>query len=475
MATPATARAAPPLLYSHPAAQIAVASAGLVALAAAFHYVYRLGDLKLYVVETIGAGLAAGIAWLVILFLLEKTSDCPVVFWIVLVGALVFRAQLFPLPQSLSDDVHRYRWDARVQAAGFNPYTIRPDDPRAEHLRDAYWAKTPGLDIPTIYPPLAELIHLWTYRAIAHRPPAEQLLLFKLPGLGADLLVLGLLAIWVRATHARNYQLAIYAWNPLVVVEFAASGHNDALAMAGVVAASLVIIRGRRGLSTLLLAAAALAKLFPVVLIPAALGRAGWPRKWQGWAAALAVAALFIACAWPYHAALGELRAILVSYEGRWMANNAGLWSFLRWFSGSRELATGIGVGCVAGLMVWLAASPKLRTPDAGSGIQAAQDSARAAFLLTAAIFLFSPNAFPWYFLWSMPLLAMRPCDGASGMFRTPWLLLSVTQFLSYHVLIDFAASGKWYFQPEYLWLTYGPFFALAGWMLLRKQEACAE
>ncbi len=447
----------------HPCAQFVVAAAGIAALAAVFHYLWRLGDLKLYAVETIAAGLVAGILYLCTLFFLEKTFDRRGVFWVILAGALLFRIQLFPLPQSLSDDVHRYRWDAKVQQAGFNPYLVRPDDPRVAHLRDVYWARTPGLDIPTIYPPLAELVHLWTYRAISARPLSEQLILFKVPSLLADLLVLGLLAIWVRATAARNFSLAVYAWNPLVVVEFAAGGHNDALAMAGVVAASLVIIRGRWGVSTLLLAAAALAKLFPVVLIPAALRGAGWPTRRGGWLAAAGVVALFAAFAWPFRAPLADFQEILTNYEGRWMANNAGLWGFLLWFSGTRDVATGIGVGVVAGLMLWLAA----RTRPGVAGIEAARSFARGSFLVVGAIFLYSPNAFPWYFLWTMPLVGMLPW----GRLHSAWLLLSVTQFLSYNVLIDFAASGTWRFQPEYLWLTYGPFFALAALLLLRKQE----
>jgi hypothetical protein len=55
---------------------------------------------------------------------------------------------------------------------------------------------------------------------------------FKLPFLLADLAVAAMLAGWIRSTGGRNYQVAIYAWNPLVVVEFASSGHNDALAIA---------------------------------------------------------------------------------------------------------------------------------------------------------------------------------------------------------------------------------------------------
>jgi len=51
------------------------------------------------------------------------------------------------------------------------------------------------------------------------------------------------------------------------------------------------------------------------------------------------------------------------------------------------------------------------------------------------------------------------------------WLLLTVLQFLSYNVLIDFQATGRWHFDPVLQWLTYGPFFALLiGQGILRRR-----
>jgi hypothetical protein len=85
----------------------------------------------------------------------------------------------------------------------------------------------------------------------------------------------------------------------------------------------------------------------------------------------------------------------------------------------------------------------------------------RAAFLIVGAILLLSPNAFPWYFTWIVPLLCFYP--------SAAWLLLTVLQFLSYHVLIEFQASGAWQFQPLYIWLEYAPFYALLLWEVVRR------
>jgi hypothetical protein len=232
-------------------------------------------------------------------------------------------------------------------------------------------------------------------------------------------------------------------------VEIAASGHFDAAAVALLLAACFVIIRGRGTVSTLLLAAAALAKVFPAALLPLWLRRAGWPRRARSWLNAAAALALALVCAWPYRDAWRRLPASLAYYESRWSHNNASLAALLEWFSGSRELAVGVALGVVVGLAAW-AAARKI-------------DSMRAAFLIVGAILLLSPNAFPWYFTWIVPLLCFYP--------SAAWLLLTVLQFLSYHVLIEFQARGAWRFQPLYIWLEYAPFYALLLWEAVRRSR----
>lgn len=436
--------------------QAATAAAGAAGLALLFEALRRLGDLKLYVVETIALGLAAGILYLVALYALERTADRRAAFWLILAGAILFRLILFPLEPSLSDDVHRYRWEGRVQSAGWNPYSMRPDDPRLRSLRadpDAHAEKIPGRDIPSIYPPLAELVLAGAYRAL----PGT--VLYKAPFLAADLLIVFLLAGWLRKTGGRNVQLAVYAWNPLVVVEFAASGHADALATAALLAASFAIIRGRSGVSTLLLAAGALVKVFPIVLLPLWLRRAGWPREARSWINLWAAAALAAACAWPFLSGWRQFLDSLKYYESRWQENNASLYTLVAWATGSRELAAGLGVGVVTGLALW--AAFRFAPPD--------KDGAsvfRAVYILIGTMLLLSPNAFSWYFTWIVPFLGLMPLRRGT----LAWLLLTVLQFISYHVLVDYQASGTWRVQPFFLWLTYGPFFALLAWHGLKSQ-----
>ena len=419
-----------------------------------------LGDLSVHIPEFIALALGGGVLYCVALYALEHTRENRAAFWVVLLGALAFRLTLFPHPPSLSTDLYRYLWDGHVQAAGWNPYAAAPDDPRLAPLRDAAWYGMPAPKIPTMYPPLAELVFRATWRLL----PAPtgtgstwslSIIGFKLPFLLADLAVVAMLAGWIRSTGGRNYQVAIYAWNPLVVVEFASSGHNDSLAIAAVVA-SLLIIRRSAALSTLTLTAGALAKAFPVVLIPLAFFRSGWPRRLRVWLPAGGCAALTAVCVWPYRHGWREFLGMLAYYQGVFRNYHSSIYPVLLWLSGSHEVAAGIGEGVVVGLALWLAVR--------GS------EPVRAAFLLIGTVLLFAPNGYPWYFTWIVPLLCFYPSPA--------WLLLAILEFLSYKIFINYRALGVWQFDPFFQWLCYAPFYALLGWEFLvnsTRREAARD
>jgi alpha-1,6-mannosyltransferase len=429
-----------------PNSQIAILLPGFVVLEAMFAWLHHLRNLEFFVVETIAVGLLGGVVYLLVIFGLEHTPESRDSVWLVLVVAVIFRVTLWPLVPTLSSDLYRYRWDGNAQLHGLNPYLAQPDDRSLAALwntSDPYESRMPATDMPTIYPPLAEQVFKYTARYL------PSTIAFKLPMELCDILVMILLAAWLRAEGGRAYQLAIYAWNPLVIVEFAGSGHSDALALAALIAA-FVIIKSRRTLSTLLLATATLLKSFPILLFPLWLRRNGWPRSARAWLEGAAAAALALICAWPYRAALHQIPITMATFEQNWQDNNASLYTLLKMFSGSHELAAGIGVGVTVGLAIWTA----LRKIE----------PTRAAFLIIGSILIFSPNAYPWYFTWIIPFLCFES--------NPAWLLLTILQFLSYKVLIEYQDYGIFNFDPRYLALTYIPFYAVLLWQVLRKKPS---
>ena len=421
--------------------------AGLLAAGAVLEALYlrmhSLYYLKNHAIAFIVLALGAGIVYLIALYGFDHTRASRSSFILLIFAALVFRATLWPMEPTLSDDLQRYRWDAKVQANGWNPYAIAPQDPRLAYLRDHYYEIMPGRETPTIYPPATELLYRATWKLF----PGP--ITFKVPFAAADVLVLLLLAWIFRPEKDRAFRLAVYAWNPLVIVEFAASGHNDVLALFGIVG-GLALLKKRPALASASIALATMAKAFPAVLLPLWIRRAGWPEKRSGWWAAGLAGAVSVLVFLPYRHGLGALRADLAHYEANWKNYHASSYTVIDWLTGGGTRIPALaGAAVIWGLALWLAWKRA--------------EPARAAYLLIGTSLAFWPNGYPWYFTWIVPLLCFFP--------NPAWLLLTVLQFLSYNVLIGYGILGRFKFDPFEQWLVYTPFYALliSDWLVHRK------
>ncbi len=264
----------------------------------------------------------------------------------VLIFAVLFRLALWWSQPIQELDLYRYLWDGRVLAEGINPYRYSPEQIDAVRsspaARDesAPTISRPGesqslltsaatsaggdatselatlagvlrrspevtkifslidhRSVPTIYPPLSEAVFAMTALITPERAPMRvQVAVFKgvllLFDLATVLLVMGLL----RNLNQPPARALAYAWCPLVLKEFANTGHLDAIAVcmtaavfwlltlprrennsASVASRSPIRPQGRDWLAAGLWGGAVLAKLYPLVLAPVLL--AFWWRR----------------------------------------------------------------------------------------------------------------------------------------------------------------------------------------------------
>ena len=210
--------------------------------------------------------------YLVAAWIVTRARPSNSTLLIAIVFAVLFRVSILFAPPYLSDDIYRYIWDGRVQAAGINPYRYIPAAPELAQLRDdAIYPKINRRDYAhTIYPPVAQVVFLLTTRI------SESVVWMKV-----TMLIFEMVAIWAIASLLNllgrpRQLLLLYAWHPLVVWEFAGSGHADAIAI-GFIALAFLAWQKRSDLGAgFLLACATLVKLFPLVLLPAMLKRGRW-------------------------------------------------------------------------------------------------------------------------------------------------------------------------------------------------------
>ncbi len=413
----------------------------LLVLALIYRAFCRMGDLQANAPEFIAWVLLAGVVYVAAVYVNEHYPSGRWGLGIILAGALLFRLLLLPLWPSLSQDLYRYRWQGRVHQVGLNPYTVTPATPDLERFRDETFPRMGTPELSTVYPPLAERVFAWNLRWTSSIPDYKRLFVFL------DLASVALLLLLLRSRAVPGSRVIVYAWNPVVVTSFAASGHYDSLAIFTLLGALLFTIWGRPALSMAFLALSVLSKFFAVFLLPAVLKRATSPAAGRqaessGSAAAWRLAgygglfvALIVLAYLPY--AEGGLFGGLLHFV-RHYENNDSLFRILR-YCGNSHLQAQLVAGVFLLLLVVMLLGRR-------------EDLLKSAFLLTAAIVLLSPNAFPWYFTWSIPFLCFH--------LHPAWLLMSVTAVLGYAPVIEYQALGIYRDSTFLLWLEYGPVFA---------------
>lgn len=397
-------------------------------LEAVFLGLRRLHPLNQNVVEVIAAGLAASVLYLgaaCLVFSWRQSTPATVV--VVLLAAVIFRATLFPLPPTLSNDLYRYLWEGESQRAGQNPYLSAPAAAARTGLPPAEFERVPGKRYRAAYPPLTELLFWLTARL-------DGAAAFKLASVLFDLATLLVIVGLLRARGQPAVRALLYGWCPLVVLEFAGSGHNDSLALFALLLANFLIIRQRTAVSIVALAAATMSKWFAAVTLPVFL-RSRQRRDW--WGGLLFALTVLVFCL-PYRSAGWKLFTGFLTYAREWR-NNESLYALLLAATRQESIAAGVALGVVGGLALHLAGE---RT-----------EPLRACYLLVTAVLLLSPSVFPWYVTWLVPFLCFFP--------NPAFLLWTATVLLSYHVLLGYTATGAWRYTSWLVWLEYLPVYIL--------------
>lgn len=360
---------------------------------------------------------------------------------LLLAVGLLPRLVLLPVEPRLSEDVYRYLWDGRLVAEGTNPFPHPPADPDLARYHDALLGRLNHADVPTIYPPMAQLLFGATAR-VATEPWA-----WKATLLALEALLLLSLASLLRARGLPPERLLLYFWSPLVIVESFGSGHVDLAAAAFLLFALALDERGRPRLSGLAFAASALVKYMPLLLVPALLRRRAFGTLAIS---ALAAAALFV----PFLAAGPALGTGLATYLRHWEFNGS-LYALLR-----PHFETGMPPRLVLGALLATAAIVVARRARTLTG---------AALALFAAWIVASPTVYPWYLVLAVALLPLHPDAGV--LFFSGWVALSYTGLGPSRV------TGVWDLPSWVPWVEYGGWAAAA--LLVRagryrRAVACA-
>jgi hypothetical protein len=352
-------------------------------------------------------------------------SEGPDLLLLIVGFALLFRATLIFSAPSLSDDIYRYIWDGKLVVEGINPYSHVPGSIELSNLRDSQYDTINHKDIGTPYGPLT----ISVFAAV--QLVSDSVLLMKVPFILFDCFSMILIVRMLSLNGLSTNNVVVYAWNPLVLMEVAGSGHNDSLGICMLLFALYCVQRKKSYAASFGMAFAFLSKYFSLLLLPIILKHISVQNRFL-----VVVIALLGYLPFATHMETHILNILTVG--ALWQFNDS-LFSLLLIAVPSPTIAKALVIIIMTALAVLVWRSNW--SPVKGSMIMIG-----SALLLTTTVQ-------PWYLLWIAPFLCFS--------LNRAWLLLTGLVMLSYQVLIHYDATGIW---SENLWIKlaiYVPFYSL--------------
>ncbi|WP_104045592.1 polyprenol phosphomannose-dependent alpha 1,6 mannosyltransferase MptB [Arthrobacter sp. ZGTC412] len=313
---------------------------------------------------------------------------------------------LFCVPV-FSRDVYAYTGQGRLVMEGQDPYEVGISTLNNWFAlgADPAWAEN-----RTPYGPY----FLWLARAVVGLTGAQpdvSVLLFRLLA-GAGVLLCVIYVPKLAELHGINGARALWisVANPLFLISFIASAHNDAL-MVGLAVAGVYFAATRRYVLGILLVTASIGiKPITVLLLPFiglmwAGASATWPRKFLMWGATAGISLATLALSGiPYNLGLGWTWAIMDPTPGYTGYSPSGFLGQQVEFLGN---VLGLPGGTFADVlrtgMKYAAIGLVLLLMFRGDYSRVVR---RMALAFTAVVML-SPIIQPWYILWFVPFLAV--------------------------------------------------------------------
>ncbi|MGQ9524671.1 MAG: hypothetical protein ACUVTZ_07470 [Armatimonadota bacterium] len=371
-------------------------------------------------------------------------TDTRPVLAVIAVVALAGRVVPLVQPPPLSTDIYRYLWDAHIASNGINPYKYPPIARELRPYRTSYWDTINHKLMRTMYPPLSQAFFM-----AVHKTGGQRLFAYKLAFTLLDLATAALLFLMLAAWGKPLRLAIIYAWHPLVWMEIAGSGHQDALGIllmtAAVFSAGTALksaAAASDALTGFLAGLSAMAKGYIAPALPILFRRRP-----------LVSLPMMVLAVGPLVAAYWGGGAVMVGLT-QYLQNrlrNAGLFDWINQLyahaTPDHLRLTRITVAVLLALIVGRMALKPAKDPE---------ELARRTMASIGAFFLLSHTVYPWYATWLVPLLCVH--------FSPGWFLFTGIVTMAY--LNPTPNVNPWVTKVEY-----PPVFALLMWEAWRRRR----
>ncbi len=366
----------------------------------------------------------------------EPSSARRPLVWAFLL-ALAFRAPLVGPRVAPESDMVRYLWDGRVQTRGYNPYQVVPDDPAMAAIHTDETRAMPSHRARSPYPPAAQLF----FRLVVTIHDSTRAM--KIALTLCDVMTIIVLWRWLALTGRSEWLALAYAWNPLVILEIAHSGHIDALGALWIVASAYWLARRRPALASIAFGLAVATKLLPIVLAPLYLGRV---RTRDALAGGALLAALYLTFSHGGTTEVGTIPSVIQNVRF-----NGEVFRFVARHLGSPQRAAAVAVA--AGVLVAVWARWRL----------AASNPAAWAWPMAIALAC-GPVIYPWYLLYFTPFLLTTA--------TLPLVAWTMTVIATYIVWdLAFNHGARWAVPPGVTLVEYAIPIAVAAAVIAARMR----
>ncbi len=375
---------------------------------------------------------------------------------ILLSVALILRLSQMLMIPNLTDDYFRYIWDGLLFSHGYNPYLVLPSSfiHGPQTVPGITTALFEGLNSPnyyTVYPPLSQFLFGLSAK-LAGGSIVGNVIIMRLVILLAELGTIVFLYKLASKFNKPPGIIAIYALNPLVIIELTGNIHPEAIMLFFLVLAVYLLVQGRQSFAAISLGLAVGVKLVPLIFLPLLIKRIGLKKGVIFYAIA---AGTFIILFAPFFSA--DLLPSFFSTLGLYFQKfefNAGVYYLLRWVG---YQITGSNTIAVLGIVLSVAAFAAIIIIAFKEKVVNWQSLFQSMLLCGTAYFLLATTVHPWY-ITSLVLVSVFTC------YRYPlvWSVLIILSYGAYQTLP----------YSENLWLVTLEYVGVVGWMgyeLLKK------
>jgi alpha-1,6-mannosyltransferase len=376
----------------------------------------------------------AAVAYLLAIRELFSAPEFPkrVIVYGLALSAL-WHLQFLRMPPGLDDDIHRYVWDGRVQRLGYNPYIVVPNDPALASLHTSETRTLNNPEVPSPYPPGAQLF----FRAVTSLH--ESTFALKIAFVICDFAIVFVLLDVLRLTRQGERWVLAYAWNPLLAIEVAGSGHVDIVGVLLLLVSFAALARRWRAVAAMSFGLAVAVKFLPIVLLPLYWGRV---RVRDTGLAAIVLGLLCVPFLNHGRIPIGSLG----TYVQRFRFNDPAFATLERVMAPQVVAGLAVLIGFLTA--IWIRR-------------KSAEGSSDAFAWPMAASLLCAPVVYPWYLLWLLPFIR-----SSSTVPIMIWTLSIIPTYYVWHL----RTVGRPWLVPDWIMiLEYGSVGAAAAIIALRR------